>query len=114
MTSLILAKAPAGLASAGHGTSCNIAAVSCVPKRSGCLATTMVCVDTGFLFASKFFACMLAWLDNQVWAMNTASRPKTTAKPIMTMVLERTLVLPCLTRQIRLCGKTSGQEVFNY
>ncbi len=54
----------------------------------------MVCIATGFLFASKFFACMLAWLLSQAWAMNTASRPNTTANPIMTMVLARTAFVP--------------------
>ena len=54
----------------------------------------MVCIAIGFLFASKFFACMLAWLLSQTWAMNTASRPNTTANPIMTMVLARTAFVP--------------------
>jgi hypothetical protein len=45
-----------------------------------------------------FFACMLAWLLSQIWAMNTASKPNTTANPIMTMVLARTAVLSRLTR----------------
>ena len=54
----------------------------------------MVLVVIGFLFASKFFACMLAWLLSQTWAMKTASKPKTTAKPVMTMVLARTFFVP--------------------
>jgi hypothetical protein len=33
---------------------------------------------------------MFAWLLSQTCAMNTASKPKTTANPIMTMVLART------------------------
>jgi len=89
-TSETLVKAPAGKASAGQGTSSSMEALSSVPKRNDCLATTTVCVTGVFLFASRFLACILAWLLSQVWAMNTASRPKTTAKPIMTMVLART------------------------
>jgi hypothetical protein len=54
-------------------------------------------VVIGFLFASKFFACMLAWLLSQTCAMNTASKPNTTANPVMMMVLERTF-LSRLTR----------------
>jgi hypothetical protein len=37
---------------------------------------------------------MLAWLLSQAWAMNTASRPNTTANPIMTMVLARKVLVP--------------------
>jgi len=33
-------------------------------------------------------------LLSQTWAMNTASKPKTTANPIMTMVLARTTISP--------------------
>ena len=54
----------------------------------------MVCIATAGLFASKFFACMLAWLLSQTCAMNTASRPNTTANPIMTMVLARKAFCP--------------------
>jgi hypothetical protein len=31
---------------------------------------------------------------SQAWAMNTASRPNTTANPIMTMVLARKVLVP--------------------
>ena len=46
------------------------------------------------LASAAFFACMLAWLLSQTWAMNTASKPNTTANPIMTMVLARTTMSP--------------------
>ena len=65
-----------------------------MPKRKGLAATTMVRVATGFCPRSMCFARILAWLLSQTWAMNTASRPKTTAKPIMTKVLARTAVCP--------------------
>src|SRR6478752_6850566 len=60
ITSLILAKAPLGKASDGQGTSCSIDALSSVPKRKGCFATTTVCDATCVLFVSRFFARMLA------------------------------------------------------
>ena len=59
MTSLILAKAPLGKASDGQGTSCSIDALSSVPKRKGCFATTTVC-DATVLAGSTFFARRLA------------------------------------------------------
>src|SRR5581483_10211175 len=51
-TSLILWKAPAGSASCGQVISLSIEALSSAPKRSGCAATTMVWVASGFLSAS--------------------------------------------------------------
>jgi hypothetical protein len=59
---------------------------------------------------------MFAWLLSQTWAMNTAIRPKTTANPIMTMVLARTTSLAGrdrnLDRSVR--AKTTSQAVLNY
>lgn len=68
--------------------------MSSVPKRNGCFATTTVCDATCVVFVSRFFARMFAWLLSQTWAMKTASKPKTAANPIMTMVLVRTTTSP--------------------
>ncbi len=48
--SLMVAKAPSGKASAGHGTSRSCSRVSSTPNGNLCLATTIVLVETGFLF----------------------------------------------------------------
>ena len=58
-------------------------------------ATTIVRVATNLAFGSTLLALRFAaWLLSQTCAMKTASRPNTTAKPIMTMVLARTTKFP--------------------
>ena len=70
--------------------------VSSVPYRSGFDATTIVLVLSGFLLASRLrIRCSVALLSHDC-ATKTASRPNSTAKAIITMVLVRTR-LPRLT-----------------
>jgi hypothetical protein len=89
-TSEILLKAPAGTEPSGHAISRSDMVLSSLPKRSGLLATTMVSVGIAFFCASMLRRRISAWLFSQDCARNTASRPNTTAKPIITIVLERT------------------------
>jgi hypothetical protein len=58
------------------------------------LATTIVLVETGFLFASRLRMRLSAWPFNHACAMNTASSPKTTAKATITIVDLRTTTFP--------------------
>ena len=51
----------------------SIEALSSAPKRSGCAATTMVCVATGFTSDCMLFARMAAWSFSQTCAINTAT-----------------------------------------
>src|SRR5262245_54231675 len=115
--SWILANAPLGKELEGHGTSWSIEALSSVPKRSGCFATTTVCDATVVLFASRLFARTFAWLLSQTWAINTAIKPKTTANPIMTMVLARTTQAPFGATEISdglFVRNTRDEAVLNY
>ena len=84
-----------------------------MPKRNACLATTIVFVTAGFAVDSIVFARWFAWLFSQTLAMNTASRPKTTANPIMTNVLARTALFR-LTYAPDPCADDREQEVCNY
>jgi hypothetical protein len=67
---------------------------SSLPKRSDLPATTIVFVAIGFLFASRLFMRISAWLLSQDCAMKTASNPNTTANAIITMVEVRTTPFP--------------------
>ncbi len=89
-TSAMVAKAPSGSALAGHGTSRRCSRASSTPKGSRCCATTMVLVDSGFFCASRLFNRRSAWLFSHACAMKTASSPKTTANPTITIVDLRT------------------------
>ncbi len=90
--SAIDGKVPAGIAASGQDTSRSTCCVTGAPKRSGALATTTVRVATVCGFVSMFLRRSSAWRLSHEFATNTASRPNTTANPIITMVLVRTAV----------------------
>ena len=89
-SSAILANAPFGQRLFRPRHLAQMPAVSSLPNRSGFDATTMVRVVIGFFCAFRLFMRISAWLSSQLCATNTASRPNTTAKAIITMVLTRT------------------------
>ena len=57
--SLILLKAPFGIAPSGHSISRSDVEPSSAPNRSGLLATTIVCVEIVFFWASRLRMRML-------------------------------------------------------
>jgi len=116
VSSAILLKAPAGTASAGQAISRSDIEPSSAPKRSGLEATTMVWVAIGFLCVSRFFARISAWLVSQACARKTAITPNRTANPIITMVLERTRLIPFGRRVFfprLVVAHIASREVFN-
>ena len=94
VSSAIVVKAPAITASVGQAISRSDIEPSSAPKRSGFEATTMVWVAIGFFCDSRLFARISAWLVSQACARKTAITPNRTANPIITMVLERTRLIP--------------------
>jgi hypothetical protein len=94
VSSAIVLNAPAGTASAGQAISRSDIEPSSAPKRSGFEAMTMVWVVIGFFCDSRLLARISAWLVSQACARKTAITPSRTANPIITMVLERTRLIP--------------------
>jgi hypothetical protein len=84
-----------------------------LPKRSGFAATTIVLVASGFFCASRLRARISAWLLSHDCATKTASSPKRTATPIMTMVLVRT-TLSLRLSAVLLAANIASRPVANW